>query len=455
MKKIKLPEDFLFGVATSAAQIEGGAYSDGRGTSIWDEFAKRPGMIGDGSTPEKSCDFYHRYPEDIALANRLNIQSFRFSFSWSRIFPEGYGQINEKGMDFYKRMIDELYRYDMVPNATLYHWDLPQALEEKGGWLNRDVVEWYGEYASLLFREFGDRIPMWATINEPIATYVGYAQGIFAPGHCSEAKGRQANHHVLLAHGEGVRRFRQERMGDSRIGIVVDIWKHHPYRENCEADRLIAELENEKTYRSYLNPIFVGGYTDALMNYMSETGSMPDIREGDSARIRQPLDFFGLNCYNRVLDCADKSLIEEERKQKRMGGNFQDNGAEFYPKAVYDAIHLLEKDYNIKIPIYVTENGTPSYNEQPGEDGCIHDKNRIEYIKGFLYWIQKAVKEGHDIRGYYVWSLLDNWEWNSGFYSRYGLAHVDFQTGERVIKDSGKWYARTIKERAFDYEPGE
>ncbi|MDC7286409.1 GH1 family beta-glucosidase [Blautia schinkii] len=450
MKQIRFKKDFLFGVATSAAQIEGGAFADGRSASIWDAFAKKPGVIGDGTTPEVSCDFYHNYKEDIALAKRLGIESFRFSFSWSRIFPEGCGKVNEKGLDFYKRVVEELLKNDMVPNATLYHWDLPQVLEEKGGWLNRDIVKWYGEYASVLFREFGDRIPLWATINEPIATYVGYAQGIFAPGHSSELMGRQANHHVLLAHGEGVRRFREENMKDGKIGIVVDVWKHHPLRPENEADCALAELENEKTYRSYLHPVFKGGYTSALLNYMEANHCMPDMQEGDFELIRQPLDFFGLNCYNRVVDCADDTLLEADRKKKRTGGNFQDNGAEFYPRAVYDAIHMLKEDYELSIPIYVTENGTPSYNETPGADGCVHDSNRIQYIRGFLYWIAKALEEGNDIRGYYVWSLLDNWEWNSGFYSRYGLTHVDFETQERTVKDSGKLYSQVIKDKGFE-----
>lgn len=453
MKQIILPDDFLFGAATSAAQIEGSASADGRGPSIWDAFAKKPDVIADGSNPGTSCDFYNRYAEDILLADHLNIKSFRFSFSWSRIFPEGHRNVNHKGLDFYKKMIDELYKYGIIPNATLYHWDLPQALEEKGGWLNRDTAKWYGEYASLLFREFGNSIPMWATVNEPIATYVGYAQGIFAPGHSSEKEGRQANHHILLAHAEGISRFREEHLKDSKIGIVVDIWKHHPYRPDNAEDLAIAELENEKTYRSYLNPVLKGGYTDALIHYMEETHCMPVIREGDFERISQPVDYFGLNCYNRVLDCADKTLIEEDFRQKRTGGNFQDNGNEFYPKAVYDAIHLLREEYGLQVPIYVTENGTPSYGERPDEYGNIHDKNRIEYIKGFLYWISRAIEEGCDVRGYYVWSLLDNWEWNSGFQSRYGLAYVDFDTQKRIIKDSGKWYAQMIKDGMFEYEP--
>ncbi|MDD3402252.1 MAG: GH1 family beta-glucosidase [Hespellia sp.] len=451
MKKIMLPETFLFGTATSAAQIEGGAFEDGRGASIWDTFAARKGTISDGSTPKKACDFYHSFSTDLEIAKKINIESFRFSFSWSRIFPEGTGKINQKGLDYYKRLVEELHKQEIVPNATVYHWDLPQALEEKGGWLNRDIVNWYGEYASLLYRTFADSIPLWATINEPIATYVGYAQGFFAPGHCSEKEGRQANHHILLAHGEGVKRFREEGGKDGKIGIVVDIWNHHPLRKENINDIRIAELENEKTYRSYLNPIFKGAYTEALLKYMEENRCMPEIQEGDLEYMKQPLDFFGLNCYNRVVDCADEKIMEEERRQKRLGGNFQDNGNEFYPKAVYDAIQILKQDYELDIPIYVTENGTPSYNEDPEADGCVHDAERIRYMEGFLYWIHKAIEEGHDVRGYYVWSLLDNWEWNSGFESRYGLTHVDFETQKRVIKDSGKWYAQVCKEKGFDY----
>ncbi len=449
MNRIRFPEDFLFGTATSAAQIEGGAYEDGRGDSIWDTFAEKKGKILDGSTPASACDFYHRYPEDLALAKELHMQSFRFSFSWSRIYPEGFGRVNEKGLDYYKRLIEELYKNGLKPNATLYHWDLPQALDEKGGWQNRDSIRWFGEYASLLFREFGDRIPLWATLNEPIAAYVGYAQGIFAPGHTSEKEGRQANHHLLLAHGEAVKRFREENLKDSSIGIVVDVWKHHPYRKENREDLTLAELENEKTYRSYLHPLFLGGYSDALLAYMKKEACMPEILDGDFEKIRQPLDFFGLNCYNRVVDCADETIAKELRT-KRSGGNFQDNGNEFYPKAVYDAIRLLKKDYGLSIPIYVTENGTPSYHEKVGEDGCVHDRERIRYLQGFLYWIHRAIEEGHNVKGYYVWSLLDNWEWNSGYSSRYGLTYVDFQTMKRTVKDSGKWYAEVIQNGGFD-----
>ncbi len=442
---MKFDKNFLFGVATSAAQVEGAALEDGRGLSIWDTFARIPGAIADGSLPDPTCDMYHHWKSDIQLMKELNIESYRFSFSWSRILPDGKGRINEKGLDYYKRMIDELHKQGIVPNATIYHWDLPYELEREGGWLNRDIVNWYGEYASLLFKEFGDSVPIWATINEPVATYVGYAMGFFAPGYKNEKYGRQVNHHILFAHGEGVQRFREAGLKDAKIGIVVDIWNHHPLRPDNEEDQRLAEMENEKTYRSYLNPIFRGCYSDKLLHYMEENHCMPQMEPGDMEKISRKIDFFGLNCYNRVVDCADPDLLQN-RKREILGGNYLDDGTEFYPKAVYDAAHILHDEYKLDIPIYVTENGLANCKQQVEEDGSIHDTERIQYLNGFLEWIEKAINDGIDIRGYYVWSLLDNWEWCGGHKARYGLVHVDFDTQQRTCKDSAVWYKNKIAE---------
>lgn len=452
MKTVKFPETFLFGVATSAAQVEGAAFEEGRGMSVWDTFARIPGMIGDGSVPDNTCDFYHLFREDIKRMKDMNLDTFRFSFSWSRIFPEGVGKVNQKGVDFYKRLLEELQKNDIIPNATLYHWDLPWELERKGGWLNRECVEWYGEYTSFMFREFGNQIPLWVTFNEPIATYVGYGLGGFAPGRIGESYGRQANHHVLLAHGEGVKRFRQENLKNAQVGIVVDMWHHHPLRPDSELDLRAAELENEKSYGSYLNPIFKGEYHPILLEYMEKENCMPIMKEGDMERICVPLDFYGLNCYNRVVTCGEPRIMEQMKKIRNLGGNFMDNGNEFYPKAVYDAIHILKEKYKVEIPIYITENGTYNCQEEIQSDGKIHDVQRIEYIKGFLYWIHKAMEEGADIRGYYAWSLLDNWEWSAGFDYRFGLIHVDYDTQERIWKDSGIWYSDLVKTHEFKVE---
>lgn len=445
MNKLIFPKDFLFGVATSAPQVEGAALTDGKGPSVWDTMAAKPNRIYDGTNPSVTCDQYHLYKEDVKLMKELGIESYRFSFSWSRILPDGTGKVNQKGLDYYKRLLDELDANGIIPNATVYHWDMPHTLDLKGGWCNRDVINWYADYASLLFREFGNRIPLWATINEPIATYIGYSGGHLAPGRGDEASGRLANHNLLLAHGEGVRRFRRENIKNSRIGIVVDIWHHHPLRADNADDIALAELENEKTYRSYLDPIFKGAYTPELLSYMNKSGIMPDIQAGDMESICEPLDFFGLNCYNRVVDCVDPEL-KKTIEVDAFGGNYQDDSL-FYPKSVYDAAHILKERYNIDIPIYITENVVPNCEEDFCSDGKIHDTSRIKYIEGFLYWINKAMQEGIDIRGYYVWSLLDNWEWSGGYYFHYGLCHTDFDTLKRTPKDSAYWYRDFIKEQ--------
>ncbi|MBQ2306149.1 MAG: family 1 glycosylhydrolase, partial [Clostridia bacterium] len=364
------PEGFKWGIATSAAQIEGAAFEDGKGAEIWDVFARTPGKVYGGQTPDIACDYYHKYPEQLAMMRGLGVNSHRFSFSWARVMPDGAGRVNQKGVDFYKRAIDEMLKLGLTPNATLYHWDLPQELEYRGGFLNRDIVNWFTEYAGFMFETFGDVVPFWSTFNEPIATYVGYGLGAFAPGRKSEKFGRQANHNLLLAHGSAVRRFR-ELFGEKRpeldlgrpnIGIVVDVWHHHPARPEDPRDCALAELENEKAYRSYLNPLFKGGYTGALLKYMAESDCLPDIRPGDFELIRQPLDFFGLNCYNRVVDSVEPGKVRETVEFG--GGNYMDNGAEFYPRAIYDALHNVTENFGVDVPIFITENGTYNCEEQ-------------------------------------------------------------------------------------------
>ena len=332
MKISKFPKDFLWGVATSAGQIEGAAFEDGRGASIWDTFARIPGKIRNGDLPEVACDHYHRYKEDVALMKSLGIRSYRFSFSWSRVIPDGVGVINEKGLDFYDRLIDELLKAGIVPNATLYHWDLPQGAEDRGGWLNRDCAEWFADYAELMFRKFSDRIPLFATVNEPIATYVGYGDGGFAPGKKLPKFGWQACHNLLLGHGKAVQRFRGVADKNSKVGIVVDIWHRHPARPDCDEDVALAEQGNEESYRFFLNPVFKGKYTDNIVKRLTEQNIMPYTEDRDFALISQKLDFFGLNCYNRVVVSSDAEAVQKVIRND--GGNFLDTGAEFYPKSM-------------------------------------------------------------------------------------------------------------------------
>ncbi len=447
MKISKFPKDFLWGVATSAGQIEGAAFEDGRGASIWDTFARIPGKIRNGDLPEVACDHYHRYKEDVALMKSLGIRSYRFSFSWSRVIPDGVGVINEKGLDFYDRLIDELLKAGIVPNATLYHWDLPQGAEDRGGWLNRDCAEWFADYAELMFRKFSDRIPLFATVNEPIATYVGYGNGGFAPGKKLPKFGWQACHNLLLGHGKAVQRFRGVADKNSKVGIVVDIWHRHPARPDCDEDVALAEQGNEESYRFFLNPVFNGKYTDNIVKRLTEQNIMPYTEDRDFALISQKLDFFGLNCYNRVVVSSDAEAAQKVIRND--GGNFLDTGAEFYPKSIYDAIKILYDDYKIDIPIYITENGTYSETERL-IDGELHDAQRIRYVQGFLQWLYKAIQEGADVRGYYLWSLLDNYEWTAGYDYKFGIVHNDFTTQKRTPKDSAQWYANVIKSNGIE-----
>lgn len=446
MANLEFPKSFLWGAATSAYQVEGAWNADGRGPSIWDTFSQTPGKTWNDISGNVACDHYYRYSEDIAHMKRLGLHSYRFSFSWPRILPEGTGKVNHKGLDFYKRLVDELLENGIRPNATLYHWDLPQALEDRGGWTQRDVKDWYAEYASLLFREFNGLIPMWATLNEPIALYVGYGIGIFAPGRRSQKDAKAAMYHALLAHGEGVKAFRAEGMKDSQIGIVVDIWKRHAARDRPE-DHALARRGDENGHLFFLDPIFKGRFSDYILDQMKADGTLPDIRQGDLELISQPIDYYGLNVYNRILVSTDPALSTDPamqgNKQKHIGGNFLDNGSEFYPKAVYDAAMLLKNEYGLSIPIYITENGTYNCGEDVVE-GRIHDEERMRYVRGFLEWTHKAIQDGADIRGYYAWSLMDNYEWSAATSRRYGLIHVDFDTQQRIWKDSAYWYQEVI-----------
>lgn len=324
------PRNFLWGTATSAYQIEGAWNEDGRGPCIWDTFTQTPGNTYQNISGNVACDHYHRWPEDIRLMKELGVNAYRFSFSWSRILPEGVGKVNQKGLDFYKRLVDALLEAGIMPCATLYHWDLPQALEDQGGWANRQVKDWYGEYAALMFRNFKGQIPMWFTLNEPIANWVGYGLGVFAPGHKDPKLGKAAMHHAMLAHGEGVQAFRAEGMGDSQIGVVVDIWKRHPLRD-CPEDIALARHEDENAHRFFLDAIFKGHYSDYILNEMHENGTCPEIRPEDNRLIAQPIDFYGMNVYNRTMVCADPALLQQPDPQEKRGGNYLDNGTELYP----------------------------------------------------------------------------------------------------------------------------
>ena len=438
--KNDLSNKFLWGVATSAAQIEGGSAQDGKGPSIWDEFAKKDGKIYNNETPDVACDSYNRPDRDIDMLKFLGVNSYRMSLSWSRVIPNGVGALNSKGIDYYKYIFEKLNMLDIVPNVTLYHWDLPQALEERGGWKNRDCIEWFGEYAYKMFKTFGDIVPMWSTINEPIATYVGYAIGAFAPGHKNEKWGNQARHNILVAHGKAVEAFRSENLNTSQIGIVIDIWKRYAITDAPEDKALVLD-EDERNWKFYCDPIFTGRYSDYIMKKLENEGTMMDIKPNDFTLTSQKLDYFGLNVYNRV----PVSVNMQAKKDFSQGGNFLNNHQEYYPDALYEAVKLINELYNIDIPIYITENGTYSIGEEKiNKNGIINDKDRIKYISGFLKSLEKAIANGFDIRGYYLWSLMDNFEWTAGSNYKFGICRVDSETFDLIPKESAYFYKNYI-----------
>lgn len=445
--KYEFPENFLWGVATAAQQIEGGAFEGGRGLSIWDVFSRIPGKIKNGDVPDVACDSYHLYETDVALMKKLGIKTYRFSFSWPRIIPDGTGEVNPEGIAYYKKLIACLKENGIVPNATMYHWDLPYALQLQGGFGNREVIKWFTNYAKVLLDNFGEDIDLWATFNEPIAVYVGYARGIFAPGLKNEKYARQSLHHLLLCHGEVVKMFRERNFSNSKIGIVVDVWKHFPARPGNAEDEAIATLSNEVNgYGMFLNPIFLGKYSDELQKYLAEKDMMPEIKEGDMETINRKLDFYGLNFYNGLYDNADE--IRRKEEIKKLGGNYQDR-RETHTEAIYDVLHMLVDKYHVDIPIYITENGMEQHASEDVAE-ILEDQERIDYVKSVLVNLHRAMAEGIDVRGYYLWSLMDNFEWSAGYSARFGIHYMNYETLERIPKKSAEWYAKVIADHGFE-----
>lgn len=447
--RYEFPENFLWGVATASAQVEGGAFEDGKKATIWDAFCRLPGTIQDGNVMDVTCDQYHLYEQDVALMKKMGVKSYRFSFSWARILPDGTGAVNEAGLDYYRRLIRCLKENGIVPNATMYHWDLPYALQLKGGWGNRDIVQWFTEYANVLLDNFGKDIDIWVTFNEPIATWVGYGLGTFAPGLRDEKYARQALHNLLVSHGEVVKLFRSKNLPNARIGIVVDVWRHYAAHPGNPQEEAMALQANEIAgYGWFLHPLFLGGYSPELTAYMREKGFTPPIREGDFDTIREPVDFYGLNFYNGIYDDLEKLKAMEQRRA--VGGNYQDK-PEQHPEAILDVLHMLVEKYRVNVPIYITENGAIQldFDHKPKE-AFLDDQERIDYIAQVLRWVHKAIEDGIDVRGYYVWSLLDNFEWNAGFGMRYGLCYTDFETLERIPKKSAGWYSEVIRNNGFE-----
>jgi beta-glucosidase len=429
------PSDFMWGASTASYQIEGAWDADGKGESIWDRFSHTPGKIEDGSTGDVACDHYHRYREDIALMQRLCLQAYRFSISWPRVLPAGYGKINPAGLDFYDRLVDTLMEAGIQPFVTLHHWDLPQALYEKGGWLERANLGYFADYAALLAKSLGDRVRHWATFNEPnVIAGAGYIWGEHAPG-IKDRHGlaHQVTHHLMVAHGMAVQAVRAVDPA-LQVGIVLTVWNPEPASDD-PADVAAAGHAWDSRETEFFHPIFRAHYHPALMDAWGET--CPDIKPGDMALISQKLDFLGINSYSRVLVGAQGVVHPVP------GSEYTDMGWEVCPPAFRRVLNRIHANYDLP-PVYITENGA-AYPDVVAPDGRIHDERRIDYLRQHIQQVRLAMQDGVDVRGYFVWSLLDNFEWSYGYTKRFGVVHVDYETQERTIKDSGEWYARVIQ----------
>lgn len=430
-----LPAGFQWGSATSAAQIEGAAREDGKGESIWDRFCAQPGRINDGSNIDIACEHYHRYRDDVQLMKWLGLDAYRFSISWPRVQPEGRGAWNEAGFDFYDRLIDELLAAGIRPHATLYHWDLPQALDERfGGWLSRDVVPLFASYAAEVASRFGDRLASIATLNEPwCSATLGYETAQFAPGHTSRAEAAQVSHHLLMAHGAAMQAMRA--IGSpAQLGIVLNHTPSFPAEPLREEDRRAARIDDGLNVRWYMDPVFRGHYPADIIEHLG--ADAPCIEAGDLALIRQPLDFLGVNFYTRSFISTQQPAVPAPGEL-----GFTDMGWEIYPQALTQHLLRITREYTPP-PIYITENGMA--NADALSDGRVRDEARIAYLRSHLHALGQAVALGADVRGYFYWSLLDNFEWNSGYLKRFGLFHVDYASQQRVAKDSAHWYRDMI-----------
>lgn len=434
MTTYKFPHNFLWGAATAAYQVEGAWNEDGRGESIWDRFSHTPGNVSNGDTGDIACDHYHRYEEDIALMRQLGLKAYRFSTSWSRVLPSGRGRINPKGLDFYDRLVDRICAANIEPLLTLYHWDLPQALQNEGGWDNRITAYAFADYAALMVKRFGDRVKYWTTFNEPsVIAFDGHLTGEHAPGVKDQRMAYQVAHHLLVAHGLGMQTIRAIKP-DAYAGIVLNLWPAEPASDSAE-DVAAANKHWNENGTLFLDPLFKGYYSPAVYDLVGK--DMPKIQEGDMALIAQKLDYVGINYYSRNV------LSAKGEMEKIEGSEYTEMGWEVCAPALRHMLVKINNEYNLP-PIIITENGA-AFKDKVSADGKVHDPRRIDYLKNHFIQTRLAMLDGVDVRGYMVWSLMDNFEWGHGFSKRFGLTYVDYTTQKRILKDSGEWYADLIQ----------
>jgi beta-glucosidase len=438
----RFPKGFVWGCATSAYQIEGSPLADGAGASIWHRFAHTPGRVTDGDHGDVACDHYRRYASDVDLMHELGMQAYRFSIAWGRVLPEGTGRVNAAGLGFYERLVDRLLEKGIQPMATLYHWDLPAALDDKGGWLNRDIASWFAEYADLMFRKLDDRVRYWCTLNEPwVVTDGGYLHGVLAPGHRSAYEAALASHNLMRAHGAAVQAYRALN-GRNPIGLVVNIEPKYPASQDS-AD--LAAVKRAEAYmnRQYLDPALLGSYPSELRDVFGD--AWPDFPAQDCDQIKQKVDFIGVNYYTRSVTKNDPSAWPVRASSVRQKQHtYTETGWEVYPQGLTDTLLWVKNRYG-NPPLYITENGAAFFDPPQVEGTALEDPLRVDYLRKHIRAVHAAIQAGADIRGYFVWSLLDNFEWAHGFSKRFGIVHVDYETLARTPKASARLYAEIIK----------
>jgi beta-glucosidase len=436
---LRFPDGFVWGASTSAYQIEGAAKEDGRGLSIWDTFSHTPGKTRGGQTGDVAADHYHRWAQDLDLMKQLGLGGYRFSISWPRILPEGTGRANQKGIDFYARLIDGLHERGIAPMVTLFHWDLPQALQDRGGWVNRECASWFAHYADVVFRALGDAVPTWLTLNEPKTVVdVAYRYGVHAPGLHSDHDAYIAAHHLLLGHGLAVQALRATG-AKARIGPALNLAPAYPEDETDDSAKVAARLADGYENRLYLDPVLKGSYpADVLDSIDSRSPMRSKIRDGDLKIISSPVDILAIQYYNPVFVSASGEYVT---KLATSDAPWQ----QIYPTGLYDLLTRLRREYG-DIPITITENGRPCADSVV--NGKVDDPERIAFLRDHLTAAHKAISEGVRLESYHLWSLMDNFEWAEGYAQRWGITYVDYDTQQRIPKSSANWYRDVIARNA-------
>jgi beta-glucosidase len=458
-EQLRFPDGFLWGAATASYQIEGAADADGKGPSIWDTFSHTPGKVHHGDTGDIACDSYHRYLEDIEMLKRLGVGAYRFSLSWPRIQADGRGPANAKGLDYYHRVIDALLEAGIEPVVTLYHWDLPQALQDAGGWANRDIADWFAEFAAIAGEAFGDRVAKWITLNEPwVTAHVGYRDGRHAPGIRDGAQAVAANHHLLLGHGRAVSALRAVAPAQSpgpEVGITLNLAVIRP--ASPQAADLAAELEARQN-GVYLGPLFSGAYPERLTSEYSPAKVPGLVRDGDFAVIGAPLDFLGVNFYAPQYIGVTRPDGEPRRGETNVGPGVVQVQPEGMPvtamnwlvdsSSIHELMTRVVAPVSGALPVYITENGSSWYDYVTPE-GRVEDYERLSYLRDHLSALHAAIGDGVNLKGYFAWSLLDNFEWAEGYAKRFGLVFVDYGTQRRILKRSGEFYSSVTRANAL------